>query len=96
MVGEVEVTESEARDIKRRLEEYAEVKAKLNDIDGRVHVREKNKDVIISRFCADPHENTGRKGFTQELGNLDVRDWIAQTDAFKKYLKEYRYALYNY
>jgi hypothetical protein len=95
MVGEVEVSREEASDIRRRLDEYAEVKAKLNDKDGRIHVREKNKDIITSKFCADPHEYAGKAGYTPELGTLDRRDWIAQTKEFQEYFKKYRTAIFS-
>jgi hypothetical protein len=95
MVGEVSVTREEAKDIRRRLDEYAEIKAKLSDIDGRVHVREKNKDVIISKYCAEPRENAGRASFSYEYGLLDQRDWAAQTPEFQEWLKNYRKNLYG-
>jgi hypothetical protein len=95
MVGEVTVSRNEATDIRRRLDEYAEIKAKMNDLDGRVFVREKNKDVIISKFCADPRDNAGRGNFSFELGLLDSRDWTAQTSEFQDYLKSYRKNLYG-
>jgi hypothetical protein len=94
MVGKVKVPESVANDIQRRLDEYAEIKAKLTDIDGRVVVREKNKDVIIAKFCADPRE-VSAKAFSYQLGTLDPIDWDAQTPEFQEYLKSYRMNLYG-
>lgn len=94
MVGKVMVSEDEANDILRRLDEYSEVKAKMSDIDGRVHIREKNKDVIIAKYCADPRE-VSAKAFNYELGTLHPLDWEAQTPEFREYLKSYRQNLYG-
>lgn len=94
IVGEYTCSENEANDIRRRLEEYAEVKAKMNDIDGRVHIREKNKDNIIARFCADPREQNPKQ-FSYELGTLHPLDWEAQTPAFRDWLKNYRKNMYG-
>jgi hypothetical protein len=93
LVGYIEVDEEEAEDLKRRLEEYAEVKERLHNPSAKVTI--KNSFVIEQLYLADPATNRNKPNWTDEYGLLDPWQWNKLPKEFQEELKARRYALYG-
>ena len=93
LVGYIEVDEEEAEDLKRRLEEYAEVKERLHNPSAKVTI--KNSFVIEQLYLADPATNRNKPNWTDEYGLLDPWQWNKLPKEFQEELRERRYALYG-
>lgn len=93
LVGYIEVDETEAEDLKRRLEEYAEVKERLHNPAAKVTI--KNSFVVEQLYLADPATNRNKPNWTDEYGLLDPWQWSKLSKEFQEELKARRYALYG-
>ena len=93
LVGYVEVDEEEAEDLKRRLEEYAEVKERLHNPSAKITI--KNSFAIEQLYLADPATNRNKPNWTDEYGLLDPWQWHKLPKEFQEELKARRYALYG-
>lgn len=92
-VGEVTVPEEQAKDLLRIIREYKETKTRMND--AKAFVRQKNDFVNERLYLADPRENRGKKGWTDEFGLLDPRQWEFISEQFKEELKSKRKAMFG-
>jgi len=93
-IGNVEVSEEQAKDLLRIQSEYWETIKKLKDPS--ISVRMKSDFQKEALFLADPKENARKTGWTRDYGLLPQKEWEYCSDAFKEYLLSLRKSMYGY